>query len=65
MHLHIIFTQALHRINCTIAFMLHSANEYYFKAMDRSMPYYFSIESINENGVSKRTNVIKVIINLL
>ena len=40
--------------------MVHSANEYYFKAMDRNMPYYFSIEAINENGVSKRTNVMKV-----
>ncbi len=40
--------------------MVHSANEYYFKAMDKNMPYYFSIEAINENGVSKRTNVIKV-----
>ena len=40
--------------------MVHSANEYYFKAMDKNMPYYFSIEAINENGVSARTKVIKV-----
>ncbi len=40
--------------------MVHSANEYYFKAMDKNMPYYFSIEAINENGVSKKTKVIKV-----
>ncbi|HSB92775.1 MAG TPA: discoidin domain-containing protein, partial [Flavitalea sp.] len=40
--------------------MVHSANDYYFKAMDRNLPYYFQIEAINENGVSKRTEVIKV-----
>ena len=40
--------------------MVHDANEYYFKAMDRTLPYYFCIESINENGVSARTKVIKV-----
>ena len=40
--------------------MVHSANEYYFKAMDKDRPYYFSIEAINENGVSKPTAVMKV-----
>lgn len=40
--------------------MVHDANEYYFKAMDREVPYYFSIEAINENGVSERTKVIEV-----
>jgi hypothetical protein len=39
--------------------MVHNANEYYFKAMDKDQPYYFSIEAINENGVSARTRVIK------
>jgi xylan 1,4-beta-xylosidase len=43
--------------NCT---MVHSANEYYYKAMDSKKPYYFCIEAINENGVSKRTHVVKV-----
>jgi len=38
----------------------NTTNEYYFKAMDRNLPYYFSIEAINENGVSKRTAVMKV-----
>ena len=41
--------------------MVHSANEYYFKAMDSKIPYYFCIEAINENGVSARTRVIKVV----
>lgn len=40
--------------------MVHSANEYYYKAMDKNKPYYFCIEAINENGISERTKVIKV-----
>jgi hypothetical protein len=39
--------------------MVHGANEYYYKAMDKDKPYYFTIEAINENGVSARTQVIK------
>jgi hypothetical protein len=40
--------------------MVHNANEYYFKAMDKTLPYYFCIESINENGVSEKAHIIKV-----
>lgn len=40
--------------------MVHDFNEYWFKAMDKNKPYYFSIEAINENGVSEKTKVIKV-----
>lgn len=40
--------------------MVHQNNEYWFKAMDKLETYYFSIEAINENGVSKRTKVIEV-----
>jgi len=40
--------------------MVHSASEYYFKAMDKDLPYYFTIEAINENGVSPRTKVQEV-----
>lgn len=39
--------------------MVHSKNEYYFKGMDRTLPYYFRIEAVNENGVSRRSRVIK------
>ncbi len=39
--------------------MVYDANEYWFKAMDKNMPYYFSIEAINENGVSEKINTIK------
>ena len=37
--------------------MVHDFNEYWFKAMDRNKPYYFSIEAVNENGVSEKTKV--------
>lgn len=40
--------------------MVHDANEYYYKAMDSQKPYYFTIEAINENGVSERFPVVKV-----
>ena len=38
--------------------MVHNANDYWFKAMDSQKPYYFSIEAINENGVSEKGRVI-------
>lgn len=40
--------------------MIHSNNEYWMKTMDKMKAYYFSIESINENGVSERSKVMKV-----
>jgi len=40
--------------------LVYSANDYWFKVMDREKPYYFSIEAINENGISSPTKVIKV-----
>ena len=39
--------------------MVHDANEYWFKGMDKLKTYYFTIESINENGVSERYKTIK------
>jgi len=39
--------------------MVHNANEYYFKAMDKGLPYYFQIEAVNENGVSLRTKILR------
>jgi hypothetical protein len=50
----IYFGTALDKMyNCI---MVHGANEYYFKGMDKEQKYYFSIEAINENGVSERTD---------
>jgi len=40
--------------------MVHSNNEYWMKAMDSQHTYYYSIEAINENGVSERTKPVKV-----
>jgi len=40
--------------------LIYSVNEYWFKVMDRGKPYYFSIEALNENGVSEKTKVIRV-----
>jgi len=35
-------------------------NEYWLKSMDLAKPYYFTIETVNENGVSQKFPVIKV-----
>jgi hypothetical protein len=43
--------------NCV---MVYDKNEYWFKAMDKLRTYYFTIEAINENGVSERTKVLEV-----
>ncbi len=43
--------------NCV---MVHDANEYWFKAMDNQKKYYFTIEAINENGVSPRYATLQV-----
>ncbi len=40
--------------------LVYSDNNYWFKVMDREKPYYFSIEAVNENGISPRTAVIRV-----
>ncbi len=42
--------------NCV---MVHDANEYWFKAMDSQKPYYFTIEAVNENGVSTAFKTIR------
>ena len=38
--------------------MVHSNNEYWLKTMDSHKTYYFTIESINENGVSEKFKVV-------
>ncbi|MCR6722247.1 MAG: family 43 glycosylhydrolase [Chitinophagaceae bacterium] len=43
--------------NCV---MVHDANEYWFKAMDNQKAYYFTIEAINENGISPKYQILKV-----
>lgn len=39
--------------------MMHDANEYYYKGMDLMKTYYYSIEAVNENGVSERSKPVK------
>jgi hypothetical protein len=39
--------------------MVYSSNEYWCKAMDKDIPYFFRIEAINENGVSQLSEIIK------
>jgi xylan 1,4-beta-xylosidase len=40
--------------------MVHGNNEYWLKTMDRMKTYYFTIEAINENGVSSPFETVKV-----
>lgn len=40
--------------------MVHDLNEYWFKGMDSEKVYYYSIEAINENGVSEKLPIVKV-----
>jgi len=40
--------------------MVHDANEYYYKGMDLMKTYYYTIEAINENGVSEKFKTIEV-----
>jgi xylan 1,4-beta-xylosidase len=40
--------------------MVYNTNEYWYKGMDKDKTYYFSIEAINESGVSQRTKVVNV-----
>lgn len=45
--------------------MVHDANEYWFKGMDKEKVYYFCIEAINENGVSARSKISRSSLNPL
>ncbi len=40
--------------------MVYGSNEYYLKAMDKNLPYYFQIEAFNENGIGERTAVEQI-----
>lgn len=39
--------------------MVYGKNEYFFTGMDKPDTYYFQIEAFNNNGISKRSEVIK------
>ncbi len=40
--------------------MVYDANEYWLKTLDLTKPYYFTIEAINENGVSPRKTPVRI-----
>jgi hypothetical protein len=40
--------------------MVMGNNEYWLKTLDNRKTYYFTLEAINENGVSKRYETLKV-----
>jgi len=40
--------------------MVHDFNEYWFKGMDLMKTYYYTIEAVNENGVSEKYPVIEI-----
>ena len=40
--------------------MVHDSNDYWLKTMDRTKTYYFTIEAINESGVSDRFKTLKI-----
>ncbi len=40
--------------------MVYGKNEYYFTGADRTDAYYVQIEAFNSNGISERTEVLKV-----
>lgn len=40
--------------------MVYNSNEYWLKTLDKDIPFYFTIEAINENGVSERTPIQKI-----
>jgi xylan 1,4-beta-xylosidase len=40
--------------------MVYGANEYYFRALDKSKAYYFRIEAFNEAGVTGLSAIVKV-----
>jgi len=39
--------------------MVYGSNEYWLKAMDKNVPYFFRIEAINENGLSQLSDLVK------
>lgn len=38
--------------------MVHDINEYWFGGLDRDKVYYFQIETINQNGITRNRNVV-------
>ncbi len=42
------------------SWMVYDKNMLDLKALNADQPYYFSIEAFNENGLSERTDIMKI-----
>jgi hypothetical protein len=42
------------------SWLVYDVNEHFMRCLDRNTEYYFSIEAFNENGISEKTDIIKV-----
>jgi hypothetical protein len=42
------------------SWLIYDVNEHFMRCLDRDTPYYFSIEAFNENGISEKSEIIKV-----
>ena len=42
------------------SWLVYDVNEHFMRCLDRDTPYYFSIEAFNENGISEKTEPIKI-----
>ena len=42
------------------SWLVYDTNEHFMRCLDRDTPYYFSIEAFNENGISEKSDILKV-----
>jgi len=42
------------------SWLVYDVNEHFMRCLDRDTPYYFSIEAFNENGISEKTEPVKI-----
>lgn len=42
------------------SWLVYDVREHFMRCLDRDTPYYFSIEAFNENGISDKSEIIKI-----
>jgi hypothetical protein len=42
------------------SWLVYDVNEHFMRCLDSNTPYYFCIEAFNENGISERSEIIKI-----
>jgi hypothetical protein len=42
------------------SWLIYDANEHFMRCLDRDTPYYFCIEAFNENGISEKSEILKI-----